>query len=41
MTDIGLNLPKSEIINNIKQAKKCLKKTEKKPRKTRGFSKTH
>lgn len=26
MTDIGLNLPKSEIINNIKQAKKCLKK---------------
>ena len=26
MTDIGLNLPKSEIINNIKQSKKCLKK---------------
>ena len=26
MTDIGLNLPKSEIINNNKQAKKCLKK---------------
>ncbi len=26
MIDIGLNLPKSEIINNIKQAKKCLKK---------------
>jgi len=26
MTDIGLNLPKSEIANNIKQAKKCLKK---------------
>jgi len=26
MSDIGLNLPKSEIINNIKQAKKCLKK---------------
>ena len=26
MTDIGLNLPKSEIVNNIKQAKKCLKK---------------
>ena len=29
MTDIGLNLPKSEIINNIKQAKKCLKKIKK------------
>jgi len=26
MTDIGLNLPKSEILNNNKQAKKCLKK---------------
>jgi len=26
MSDIGLNLPKSEIINNLKQAKKCLKK---------------
>ena len=26
MTDIGLNLPKSEIINNLKQAKKILKK---------------
>ena len=26
MADIGLNLPKSEIINNIKQAKKYLKK---------------
>ena len=26
MTDIGLNLPKSEIINTIKQAKQCLKK---------------
>ena len=26
MTDIGLNLPKSEIVNNIKQTKKCLKK---------------
>ncbi len=26
MSDIGLNLPKSEIVNNIKQAKKCLKK---------------
>ena len=26
MTDIGLNLPKSEIINNNKKAKKCLKK---------------
>ena len=26
MIDIGLNLPKSEIINNNKNAKKCLKK---------------
>jgi len=26
MSDIGLDLPKSEIINNLKQAKKCLKK---------------
>ena len=26
MRDIGLDLPKSEIINNLKQAKKCLKK---------------
>jgi len=26
MADIGLNLPKSEIINNIGRAKKCLKK---------------
>ena len=26
MIDIGLNLPKSEILNNNKQAKKCLKK---------------
>ncbi len=26
MYDIGLDLPKSEIINNLKQAKKCLKK---------------
>ena len=26
MVDIGLNLPKSEIINNVKQAKGCLKK---------------
>ena len=26
MIDIGLNLPKSEIINNLKQAKKCLTK---------------
>ena len=25
MADIGLNLPKSEIANNIKQAKKCIK----------------
>ena len=28
MIDIGLNLPKSEIVNNIKQAKKCLKKMD-------------
>ena len=26
MSDIGLNLPKSEIVNNIKQIKKCLSK---------------
>ncbi len=26
MSDIGLNLPKSEIVNNLKQTKKCLKK---------------
>jgi len=26
MSEIGLNLPKSEIVNNIKQAKKCLNK---------------
>ena len=26
MSDIGLNLPKSEIVNNIKQIKKCLNK---------------
>ncbi len=28
MSDIGLNLPKSEIVNNIKQIKKCLSKVE-------------
>jgi len=26
MSDVGLDLPKSEVINNLKQAKKCLKK---------------
>jgi len=26
MSDIGLNLPKSEVVNNLKQTKKCLKK---------------
>ena len=26
MREIGLDLPKSEIVNNLKQAKKCLKK---------------
>ena len=26
MSDIGLDLPKSEIVNNLKQTKKCLKK---------------
>ncbi len=26
MSDIGLDLPRSEVINNLKQAKKCLKK---------------
>jgi len=27
MSDIGLNLPKSEILNSIKQAQKCFRKT--------------
>ena len=27
MTDIGLDLPKSEILNNLSNSKKCLKKS--------------